>query len=173
MSYGLGEKNGTTEPALQWEKNILEQRSYYVENSMYNKPLVTKIPLYYRPGFHKLYDYTIHMRTDENLVMFHLSSIDKDWCFRRMKYKFDLTSKMDPREIGGGYADHWKRYNHDLSMGITCRHAVACLVEVEVIDDIVVNNTAMRSKRKEIQAFDNLGTIPMFKLDDLWQNATI
>ena len=202
MSYGFEGKSETTEPALVWDKNILEQRSYYAENGPYNKPLVTKLPLFYRPGFHNLYDHSIHMETDENLVMFHLSSIDKDWCFRRMKYKFDLTSKMNPDEFGGGYADHWKRYHHDLSKGITCRFASACLVELEVNngDDAKTKKSASASasskkstpgpffgadelsknvvvlaeqRKKEIVPFDNLGTIRMAKLDDLWRSVTI
>lgn len=196
MAYGEEGKSETIEPPLNWSDNILRQRSYYAENSPYNKPLITKLPLYYRPGFHNLYDHWIQMETDENLVMFHLSSIDKEWCLEKMKYKFELTAKMNPEEIGGGYADHWKRYHHDMSKGITCKYANACLIRVEVKGVLPSSKASVQltsspvasanggteegeksspsaSKRIELRPYDNLGTTPMFKLDEIWRTAVV
>ena len=41
------------EAAMDWSKDVLSQRNWWAPSPMFSKPLITKVPLKYIPGFHK------------------------------------------------------------------------------------------------------------------------
>ena len=173
MSYGDAGKTETIEPPIDWTRNILQQRHFAAENRYYDKALITKVPLDYRPGFHKLYDMKLDnkINVDEQLIMFHLSNFDKDWCMGRMKYKGSLTARMKPEDANGGYADHWKRISADMKKGLLCRYAVSCLIEVPKGEKGSFHVGDNNSKVKYL-AWDNLGQVPMWRIPDYWRTGT-
>lgn len=96
ISYG-NSKPESKEPPLDWNKSILAQRSFYALDRVYNKPLLSKLPMAYRPGFHRFYNYRVDraVETDPDLVMFHLRSMDFDFCMSREIEKFNMTKSME------------------------------------------------------------------------------
>lgn len=54
---------------LDIKKKLTDQRRYWVRDSVYDKAVITKIPLKYFPGFHKTIQ---NVSRDEDLAMFHL-----------------------------------------------------------------------------------------------------
>jgi hypothetical protein len=43
------------EKPIDWEAPVLEQRRFWSPQAKYNKPLLSKSPVRYKPGFHNLY----------------------------------------------------------------------------------------------------------------------
>jgi hypothetical protein len=80
---------------------LLQQRKYYVHDRNYNKPLLSKVRLAYRPGFHKLYDFEMNMHapTDEDLTMFHIRSLDYKFCLEKEGVKFGMAMQMEQAEL--------------------------------------------------------------------------
>ena len=154
MSYGNGTPS-THEPPIDWKKPILKQRRYYALDPRYNKPLLSKVPLTYRPGFHKTYEFKLNdmIPTDPDLIMFHLRSVDVDFCMSREVVKFNMTRDMEPFELSKGYAYHWNQYLESKKSGELCKYAVASFLGVES------NKTLY---------WDNTGIYPMAKLEDYW-----
>lgn len=67
------------EPALHFDKPILEQRKYWHASRMYSKPLLSTIPLSWCLGFHddpSLSD----LQPDPNLLLVHLHRVDYGSC---------------------------------------------------------------------------------------------
>jgi hypothetical protein len=155
MAYGNGTKE-SQEPPLDWSKSILSQRQYYVEDGAYNKPLLTKIPLVYRPGFHKVFNYRQNIPTDEDLVMFHIRSMDQDFCMQREEHKFQTGQQMDPIERSIGMASHWFKFEENKKSGKLCKFAIA---------------GSSTNKDGSSRYFDNLGTSDMYKLADVWKSV--
>jgi reversibly glycosylated polypeptide/UDP-arabinopyranose mutase len=153
ISYGNGTE-ASQEPPIDWNRPILQQRKYYVLDPKYNKPLVSKVRLAYRPGFHKLYDFAMDRfcYTDEDLVMFHIRSVDHKFCMDKERDKLEMSRRMEPQELMKGFADHWYR-RKDAEQ---CRYAIGCFQGP-------LNNVTAR--------FDNPGTIMMSRLDDYWEQA--
>ena len=156
MSYGNGKPSSQEKP-LNWNESILAQRSYFAWDRVYNKPLLTKVPLAYRPGFHRLYNYRLDktVETDPDLVMFHLRSMDATFCLEREEVKYNMTKKMEPRELNAGYASHWNSYEQNKKTGELCKYAIGCY-----LGEYQENVTKF---------FDNTGVFPMFKLEEYWK----
>lgn len=157
MSYGDGSK-ASQEPKIDWSKSLLKQRKYYVKDHNYNKPLLVKVPLPYRPGFHRLWVTNIRVDTDVDLVMFHIRSIDHDWCMSRANLKQSMIYNMDPVELATGYASHWNRLDYDKKMGTLCQYAIACFVN---------------GRDKIVRPYDNLGLTKMETLDPIWETVDV
>ena len=76
------------EPILNWSKPILSQRSYWLQNRFFNKPLLSKQHLQWTPGFHDSYD-AVAINPDPNLVLIHLHGVDAIYCAIREEGKWN------------------------------------------------------------------------------------
>jgi hypothetical protein len=124
--YGNGSK-GSGEPDFNWtDPYIFHQRKYYVPAPMYSKPILTKTPLQYRPGFHNLVDKGIVVPQDLDLVMLHMTSFDNNYCLYRAELHYNLSQKMAKNEAVGGFATHWERYHYYKRKGLLCQYANGC-----------------------------------------------
>eukprot|EP01035_Chromulina_nebulosa_P017392 gene17392-22941_t len=101
--------NGTEyENEINWNKSILSQRNFYHRIGRYDKPLLSKIPLRWKAGFHTVYAPFIDQ--DQNLFMFHLPEVDKTYCFQREKHKYEVVKTMHRDEASGGFNNHIWQY---------------------------------------------------------------
>ena len=73
------------EPALDPERPVMEQRSYWAENAFYNKSALATTPSVWEPGFHRREDG--HFRFDPDLFMVHLHRVDYEICLARHKLR--------------------------------------------------------------------------------------
>ncbi len=158
MSYGNGTKE-SQEPKLDWNVSILKQRRYYAPDKTYNKPLLSKIPLVYRPGFHRTFNYRQSIPTDEDLVMFHIRSVDYDFCMMREQWKYSVGQNMDPVERSIGLASHWFQFEEFKKSGKLCRFAIAGFSNGE--------------DGKPNKYYENLGLITMYKLEEYWMDVDL
>ncbi len=162
MAYGNGSAS-TQEPPLDWSKSVLAQRHFMVMDratAQYNKPLLTKVPIAYTPGFHKFYDFHRNKfcKDHKDLVMFHMRSMDYDYCLEREQAKFNMTKKMEPIELHTGYASHWNLYEKDKKSGELCKYANSCF----------------QGQLNEKTVFwDNTGTFPVQRLDPVWNEVDL
>ena len=74
------------EKNIDWTKSILAQRKFVFPSPGYSKPLLSKIPLLYVPGFHTTVGVVVE--TDTSLRLFHLHSVDYEYCNTREQSKF-------------------------------------------------------------------------------------
>jgi hypothetical protein len=154
MSYGNGSLV-TQEPPLDWNKPILSQRSYFRRDKVYNKPLITKYTLRYKPGFHHLFQ-SKRIETDGELFMLHLRSFDHTFCMKRELAKFNLTKFMKPEELSRGYAMHWRYFEKRKKSGELCQFASLCFT-----GPMLGSNTHI---------MDGTYTVEMEKFNGNWSN---
>lgn len=64
------------EPPIDLNKSISEQRKYWYQDHEYDKPLLSRIPLEWKYGFHEISNH--HCRRDEDLWLLHLHKMDFD-----------------------------------------------------------------------------------------------
>ena len=148
VSWGNGTKV-TQEPIFDWNNPyILAQRRTYVPDHEYNKPLLSKVPLRYRAGFHKLFTMD-KVTVDDDLIMLHMRSFDKTFCMRREEQKFNLSSQMKQDEIRLGMANHWTTYNRDKASGELCRYAQSSFFGEQTSKTLYLDNTG----RKKMETF--------------------
>jgi hypothetical protein len=80
------------EPEINWSKSLLSQRNYSIKWELYDKPLLSKVPLRYAVGHHTAsshYSIGANIPVDKNLILVHLHYIDKDYCGVRELAKFN------------------------------------------------------------------------------------
>lgn len=91
------------EPAIDLSKPILGQRNYWQYDDLFNKPLLTKVPLRYTPGHHSSAGKSGKVSADKSLFMIHLHNIDKEMCLKRELRKHEsskMTGKVDENGWG-------------------------------------------------------------------------
>ena len=89
------------EGSLDMDNSILSQRRYWYKNpSIYNKPLLTRVPLRWTPGCHNVSGIKKQKDADPDLFLIHLHRMDFEHCKRRHHktancsfYKPDLEDK--------------------------------------------------------------------------------
>ncbi|MFA6599611.1 MAG: glycosyltransferase family 2 protein [Candidatus Omnitrophota bacterium] len=87
------------EPRIDLKASILEQRKYWFLNALYNKPLLSNIPMDWTPGFHSANNRCL---VDADLWLLHLHKFDFDLCWQ--KHKKIAAAKHNPLCIKKGYA---------------------------------------------------------------------
>lgn len=129
----------------------------------YNKPLISKVPLTYSPGFHA---FEQNFRTvmsdyecDPQLIMFHIRSLDVTFCLEREAFKRNLTLDMQPNELREGFAYHWRISQEAKDKGELCQYAIGCWMG--------------EFKSGETVAFDNTGVVPLHEMEERWHNVDI
>ena len=100
------EKDGEpNEPMLDLSKPILPQRKYWWYEFGYNKPLISRVPLNWSLGFHKvdeISDSDLHNARDVNLYLFHLKQAD-----------FNIFGKRIAGQPSNGKGYEWFYKEHD------------------------------------------------------------
>ncbi|WP_181384013.1 RICIN domain-containing protein [Streptomyces sp. NWU339] len=90
-----------TEPAFDPAEKILTQRSTWFSNPLYSKPLLARVPMLWRGGFHERADYgTNH---DPNLYLIHLHRMDYNICLKRHRRRKSHQRAQDDLDQGRGY----------------------------------------------------------------------
>lgn len=162
ISYGNGSKE-SQEPPLKWEENILKQRHFSYIDGFYNKPLISKVPLTYSPGFHAFeqnFRYVMSdYECDPELIMFHLRSLDIDFCMEREAQKRNMTLDMQPNELREGFAYHWRISQEARDKGELCQYAIGCFLG--------------EFKSGQTQVFDNTGVIPLHEMEERWHDVEL
>jgi reversibly glycosylated polypeptide / UDP-arabinopyranose mutase len=157
ISYGNGTKV-TQEKPFDWEDpKIFSQRKVFIPDKAYDKPLLSKVPLRYRAGFHKLFT-NDKITVDEDLTMLHMRSFDFEFCMRREEQKYNLSSQMKPEEIKVGMANHWTTYHKDKQSGELCKYAQASF---------------FGEQSSSTQYLDNTGRIQMQTFGKEWEDTLV
>ena len=125
-AYHISENNDTTlgpvESALNWSMPLLSQRMVWHRDAAFDKPLLTKIPLQYRPGFHKVENEHLipgGIPRDPELLFLHMHFADVNYCLNRELKKYYQARNMIEEEKKEGMSAHWwKRKPTELD----CRH---------------------------------------------------
>jgi len=125
------------EAALNWSAPLLAQRSYWVKNARYDKPLLSKVPLRWRPGFHMTFlpPPILH---HEHMFLLHLPEIDKAFCLEREAKKHAAMMIAHDWERGGGWNSHIARMPEAAASGKLCRYARGVFVKKR---NVVLDNT--------------------------------
>lgn len=97
------------EGAIDLSKPLLQQRKYWGKNHYYDKPLLSKIPLYWVIGFHTL-EPDPHSPEEKkknmDLMLIHLKRMD--WNIARARWDYThLVSSTDTR-----FEEHFNIYNN-------------------------------------------------------------
>jgi len=81
------------------EKSVLEQKTNYRLNPEFmNKTLITKRPLNYTHGFHKLID--MPDKIDENLLLIHLHYFDYNVFINRSYDRMKMSATFEKGDLG-------------------------------------------------------------------------
>ena len=131
------------EPPMNWSTSILAQRHWWAESSKYSKPLLTKIPLEYEPGFHSARPFADHHRAQRNesevdgaekleklitgpaiptlddLYLIHKRGADFGYCMERERSKYESAE-------GQMHLDRRRKHATDFALnlkrGWLCTH---------------------------------------------------
>ncbi len=149
-----GTENLKIEPPIDFAKPILAQRHFYYPQPRYSKPLVSKIPLHYKPGFHTTFTPAV-IQCDTDLKLFHLRDVDKDFCLAREYQKFQLMRNAHQSEIDLALNGHILQYETMVKKGETCQFAQSTYY------------------KKYGGAFENLGKVKLVDLPEKWNSAVV
>ncbi len=101
------------EPPLDLSRPIMAQRKWWYPCHLYDKPLLSRIPLTYRWGCHYC-DEVPWETTDPDLLLLHLHKMDYDLCVRRklerMKNEDEIESGKDHSRGTAGWQHHIGEY---------------------------------------------------------------
>jgi hypothetical protein len=102
------------EPAVDLSQPILAQRRWWRSCHLYDKPLLSRIPLDWAYGFHWC-DQVPRQTTDPNLLLLHLHKMDYDVCLNRKRERMkneDSSEATRDHPFGSvGWWDHIKEYD--------------------------------------------------------------
>ena len=109
--YGWGILHDPREElAIDMSKPLLKQRKYWHRAPTFDKPLITKVPLNWVPGYHKCHDRK--PRRDNDLYLFHTCRLDYEMI--KKKLHWELEQKMwhprykDKADIERWYFSHFE-----------------------------------------------------------------
>jgi len=92
------------EPALDPERPITEQRGHWCWNAFYNKVSLTREPVAWAPGFHRLEDFTF--APDPDLYLVHLHRADYEQCHQRHQTRSSTGWSQHDLDRGWGTHNH-------------------------------------------------------------------
>jgi len=126
------------EPAMNWSKPILQQRTFWGRHVLFDKPYLTKVPINYTHGFHSTSSpppEAIEALPSMRLV--HLHHADRSYCDAREAAKHGefLKLGMVPQELRQGSGKRvGKSYAAHLKAGGICTWAHARRKDARVLD---------------------------------------
>jgi hypothetical protein len=91
------------EPALDPAAPIMTQRQWWFRNTGYDKPLLARVPMLWRGGFHGRTDGAI--KDDPRLFLVHLHRVDYERCLYRHRQRVARPWKPEQLANGWGYQD--------------------------------------------------------------------
>jgi hypothetical protein len=94
----LRDEEGPYDPALP----ILDQRHYWFDNYLYNKPALARVPMHWAPGFHTRIDEETN--PDPALYLVHLHRLD--YCACRARHETRESRQWNNRDLYRGWAFH-------------------------------------------------------------------
>lgn len=87
------------EPAIDFSKPLMPQRSYWRATTLYDKPIVANRPCRWTLGFHNLAH--VELPVDKNLLLIHLHRLDYEYCKRIHKER--ASRNWNPLDIKNSY----------------------------------------------------------------------
>jgi len=93
------------EPPIDLTQPILLQRRYGQFHSQMCKPLITRVPLKWEPGFHSCDQ---RLNIDRDLYLFHIKQIDKEQALRRQHMSRRISWSKDAID-----SSHWAHHRYD------------------------------------------------------------
>jgi hypothetical protein len=90
-----------SEPPLDPTAPILAQRQWWFRNTAYDKPLLARVPMSWRGGFHGRTDGAIN--DDPRLFLVHLHRVDYERCLYRHHQRVARPWQPDQLAQGWGY----------------------------------------------------------------------
>ncbi|WP_030670313.1 RICIN domain-containing protein [Streptomyces rimosus] len=90
-----------SEPAFDPVQNVLRQRSTWFPNPLYSKPLLARVPMMWRSGFHERFDGRADH--DPDLYLIHLHRMDYEICLRRHERRSGHLRTRDDIDNNRGY----------------------------------------------------------------------
>lgn len=104
-AYSLIHLPDQHEPKFDFNKNIFEQRMYWYRDQVYDKPLISKIPLQWIYGFHKAAN--MNPTPHPHLILIHLHQFDLDWYLKRhMRWAKDYKVREEDKKKS--YNSHYR-----------------------------------------------------------------
>jgi hypothetical protein len=91
-----------SEPPLELDRPILEQRGYWFSNGAYDKAALATVPMSWQPGFHGRADFQYNF--DPDLRLIHLHRMDYDLCLARHRVR--SRRAWDERDARNRWAVH-------------------------------------------------------------------
>lgn len=90
-----------TEPPIDLERPILEQRGWWFPNFAYSKPLLAQVPMKWFDGFHARQDGVANF--DHDIRLIHLHRMDFELCRERHRFRSGIAWSDDDLESQSGY----------------------------------------------------------------------
>lgn len=90
-----------TEPPIDLDRPILDQRGWWFENFAYSKPILARVKMHWFDGFHARRDGRANF--DYDLRLIHLHRMDFQLCLERHSYRTNLAWSEKDVEIKCGY----------------------------------------------------------------------
>lgn len=87
-----------SEPAIDLSRPLLPQRRWWYHGHLYDKTILSKVPLRWCHGFHNCAEFP-WQTTDPNLLLIHLHKLDYDLCVRRKVER--LRNESDAHKVAG------------------------------------------------------------------------
>lgn len=116
--------NPPLESTLKWNESILSQRNFWLRHPRYDKPILSKVLIRYKPGQHTAY-LPSFISQDENLFLLHMQYVDKEYCMMREEHKYNLALQMPNLDRSLGFNIHIFQYPQLLKSGKLCKQARA------------------------------------------------
>eukprot|EP01033_Poteriospumella_lacustris_P007777 gene7777-5595_t len=116
------------EPAVVWTEQLLQNRRYWVADTLYNKPVITKVPFRYTAGHHSGANREGSLVGDAALYLIHTHYIDSVTCNAHEEQKFlasKARSKANERRFGLNNFNNRERYEDIATFETVCCLAMA------------------------------------------------
>jgi hypothetical protein len=94
----LVDREGPFDPS----RKVLDQRSHWFANDVYDKPALATEPLHWQPGFHRTVDG--RMRIDPDLYLIHLHRLDYDGC--QARHRRWTARTWESQDLQKGWGTH-------------------------------------------------------------------
>jgi hypothetical protein len=132
-----------TEAKINLGLSLFSQRRFVRFDSMYCKPLLSKVPIRWSPGFHGSNKERVF---DDNLFMFHLRSIDYEYSRRRIKALNSI--EFSTESLSSNFSSHFRSTEKQyLELLYTKMNEELDWVFASELKDVFYNNLRLQDGR--------------------------